>query len=128
MRNLTVLLLLILALSLAACGGDSAPAGGKGNATAGEEVFDQVAAPACNACHSLEPGQVLVGPSLAKIGAEAGSRVSGQSAEDYLRESIVAPNDHLVEGFGPNLMPGTYGSQLTAQQIDDLVAYMLTLK
>lgn len=127
MRKFWLVLALMLVLVLAACGGESAPAGG-GDAAAGAKVFGEVAAPACGSCHSLEPGKVLVGPSLASIGAEAGSRVSGQSAEAYLRESVVAPNDHIAEGFAANIMPGTYGSQLSEQQINDLVSYMLTLK
>ncbi len=132
MRRAILLLVLILGFSLVACGGESAPSGGEGpaaagNAAAGKTVFE-TAAPACTACHSLEAGQTIVGPSLAKIGAEAGSQVAGQSAEDYVRESIVDPNAHIVDGFAVNLMPATYGSQLTEQQITDLVAYLLTLK
>jgi mono/diheme cytochrome c family protein len=133
MRRAIFLLVLILGLSLVACGGESAPSSGEGpaaagNAAAGETVFSQTAAPACTSCHSLEPGTTLAGPSLAMIGAEADSRVAGQSAEDYVRESIVNPNAHIVDGFAANLMPATYGSQLTEQQITDLVAYLLTLK
>ena len=131
MRKLLPVLILLLVLGLAACGGESAPEGGTaggGDAAAGEQVYNQVAAPACSTCHSLEPGVMLVGPSLANIGAEAGSRLSGTSAEDYLRQSVTDPNAHIVEGFAANLMPASYGGQLTAQQIDDLVAYMLSLK
>jgi mono/diheme cytochrome c family protein len=58
----------------------------------------------------------------------AGDMVSGQSAEEYLHESVVEPNAYVVEGFPANVMPTNYGSQLTDQQITDLVAYMLTLK
>ena len=54
--------------------------------------------------------------------------MSGQSAEDYLRESIVDPNAFVVDGYGANIMTGTYGSSLTEQQIADLVAYMQSLK
>ena len=133
MKKLVFLLTLVLMLSLVACGGESAPAdssetGGGGDAAAGEKVFNEVAAPACNSCHSLEAGVVILGPSLATIGAEAGSRVSGQSAEEYLRIAIVDPNAEVVEGFAANLMTSNYGSQLTEQQIQDLVAYMMTLK
>jgi cytochrome c2 len=128
MRKLAFLLFLTLVVSVVACGGDTAPSGGGGDAVAGEKVFNETSAPACNTCHSLESGKVLLGPSLAKIGAEAGSRVSGQSAEEYLRKSVTAPNDHVVDGFGANIMPATYVSQLSEQQINDLVAYMLTLK
>jgi cytochrome c551/c552 len=129
MRKLTLLLSLILLISLAACGGDGDTGGtGGGDPAAGETVYSQVASPGCNTCHSLEPGVTLVGPSLANIGAEAGGRVSGQSAEEYLRESVVEPNAYVVEGFSANIMPTNYGSQLTEQQVTDLVAYMLSLE
>jgi mono/diheme cytochrome c family protein len=127
-RVAIVFLIALLVLCLVGCGGDSAPAGSGGEAQAGEEVFSQVAAPACNTCHSREAGVVMLGPSLATIGSEATSRVPGQSAEDYLRESVTQPNVHIVETFAAGVMPETYGSQLTAKQIEDLVAYMLTLK
>ena len=128
MRKLVVFVTLILVLVLAACGGESAPAAGSGDVAAGEKVFSSEAAPACGSCHSLEPGVTLVGPSLAQIGADAGSRESGKSAEQYLRESMTDPNAFVAEGFPANIMPATYGSQLTSKQIDDLIAYMLSLK
>ena len=132
MRRFLLVLALILLLSLAACGGDSSTEGGggaapAGDAAAGETVFNEVAVPACGTCHSLEPDVVLVGPSLAGIGNQAGSRVSGQSAADYLRESIVDPDAYMVEGFGPGIMPSTYATQLSDEQIADLVAYLMTL-
>jgi mono/diheme cytochrome c family protein len=127
MRRFALVLFLVLSLGLAACGGDAGPAGG-GDPTAGEEVFNQAAAPACNTCHSLQPGEDLVGPSLAGIGNQAGTRVSGQSAEAYLRESVTDPDAHVVEGYNANIMPAVYASQLSDQQIQDLVAYMLTLQ
>jgi mono/diheme cytochrome c family protein len=128
------LLLLLLLLSLAACGGEPAPAEGDeettavGDAAAGESLFNGGAQPGCNTCHSLEPGVKLAGPSLAEIGAEAGSRVSGQSAEEYLRTSVMEPNSFVVEGFTANIMPATYDDQLSEQEVNDLVAYMLSLK
>ena len=129
MRKMMFLVSLMLIASLVACGGDegSGGEGGAGDATAGETVYTQVASPACNTCHSLEPDVTLVGPSLANIGTDAGSRVSGLSAEEYLRQSIVEPDTHIVEGFTPGIMPTTYGTQLTEEQINDLVAYLSTL-
>jgi mono/diheme cytochrome c family protein len=118
MQKITFLLLLVLAISLAACGGQSAPTGGGGDAAAGQTIFNQVASPPCSSCHSVEAGKRVVGPSLAGLGASA----------DFLHQSIVDPNAQITEGFGANIMPTTYGSQLTEQQINDLVAYLMSLK
>jgi cytochrome c551/c552 len=81
----------------------------------------------CIACHSLQEGVVMVGPSWHNLGATAATRVTGQSAAAYLYESIVSPNAHVVEGFQPNLMPPTYRDALTAPQLADIIAYLLSL-
>jgi cytochrome c551/c552 len=137
MRKLSVIFVLLLVLSLVACGGGSAPSGGQeepagqGDAAAGEALYNQSligTQPGCMTCHSLEPGVTMVGPSLAVIGAEAGTRVEGVSAEDYLRQSILEPNAFVAEGFAQGLMPAALAGELTAQQVDDLVAFLLTLK
>lgn len=106
---------------------------------AGELVFRQ-SPPGCAACHSTSPGVNLAGPSLAGIGGRAvaaleSTEYQGQAedAAGYVRESIVDPNAYLVPGNlystgGMSLMPGTYGSDLSAEQIDQLVAYLMTLK
>ena len=80
----------------------------------------------CVTCHSTEPGVQLVGPSLAGIATTAAERVDGMSAEDYIRQSILEPNAYTVEGFPEGLMPAY--SDLSPEQIDALVAYLMTLK
>jgi cytochrome c551/c552 len=139
MRKLLLLLGLVLAFALAACGGDSAPApsgsegeaAGAGDVAAGEALFKQSligAQAGCATCHSLEPGVTMVGPSLATIGADAGGSVSGVSAEDYLRKSIADPNADIADGFSAGLMPAALADELTEEQVNDLIAYLLTLK
>jgi mono/diheme cytochrome c family protein len=120
-------LILVLGL-LAGCGGEPTPGVSPGDATNGERLFREGAVPACGSCHTLSPGFALLGPSLARIGRNAGSRVPGQSAGDYLRESIVEPNAHVAFGFAANIMAATYEARLSEQEIEDLVAYLLTLK
>jgi len=91
---------------------------------------------ACKACHAIdtEPAaKGLVGPNLTHIGTEAGTLVPGQSAEEYIRTSIVNPNAFIAPKCptGPctaNVMPPTFGQQLSQQELDDLVAYLLSLK
>lgn len=126
MRRSALFVVICVVMALAACGGEPA-SGGTADAVAGETVFEAVAAPACMVCHSLEPDVRLAGPSLASIGADAGSRVAGESAGEYLRTSIVQPGAFVVDGFS-NSMPSIYEAQLSAKQLDDLVAYLLSLK
>ena len=129
MRTSLVVLLLVLTLALfglATCGtaATSVPSGGAGDAVAGEALFKAT----CAGCHAVEVGVILTGPSLAGIGTKAGTVVSGTSAEQFLRQSIVDPNANVTSGFSPDIMPGNFSTRLTSQQIDDLVAYLLTLK
>lgn len=95
-----------------------------GDASAGEQVFNGEGS--CHACHSLEPQQQTVGPSLSGLGARAGSARPDYSAELYLYESIVYPNAHVVAGFHGNVMPAGFKQRLSDQQLADLVAYLLT--
>lgn len=131
-KNLSLLFVLMLALSvvLAACGGGGGETTDSA-AKAGEDLFAKTvigSQAGCITCHSLEEGVIVVGPSIAGIGSRAGSIVAGQSAEEYLQESILNPDAHLVEGFPAGTMPQVWGDELTSEQVDQLVAYMLTLK
>lgn len=140
-RKLLVLCVVSLGLvTLAACDGGSTSTNNPaeepapvGDAVNGEALFAQPTigannAPGCITCHSLEPDIVIVGPSQAGLATRAGTRVTGQSAEEYIRTSITEPNAHVVEGFPDGLMYQNYSTDLTAEEIDDLVAYTLTLK
>lgn len=105
----------------------------------GETLFRSTP-PACFACHSVAPGVNLAGPSLGGIATRAqqivGSPDYKGSAKDvsaYIRESIVNPNAHLVPGpsysaNGQSFMPVTYAKDLKPEQIDQLVAYLASLK
>lgn len=97
-----------------------------GDPTRGQALFQ--GAGACSACHDVANGVTIVGPSLKGVASRAGSREPGKSAADYLHESIVSPNAFIVPGFQPNIMPQTFTQTLSTQQINDLVAYLLTLK
>lgn len=84
----------------------------------------------CMACHSLD-GSTLVGPSwkgLYGSSVELGDGTTVTADEAYLRESILDPNAKLVKGFAPNLMPASFAKTLTEDQINDLLAYIKSVK
>ena len=86
-----------------------------------------VTANGCAACHSIT-GAAGIGPTwLGLFGHEVpltdGSTVVADEA--YLHESIKTPQAKIVAGFENQLMP-TYG--FTDEQIDDIVAYIKTLR
>lgn len=105
----------------------------------GEKVF-RTATPACVACHSIQPGVNMAGPSLAGIVAHAEKVIGSpdykgkaKDAKDYIRESIAEPSAYVVPGAmysadGTSFMPTTYAKDLTQKQIDELVAYLSSLK
>jgi len=131
--SLSVVLVLLVVV-LAACGGSSGGAAQTGGATggsvdAGKALFAQTTIggnPGCATCHSLD-GATLVGPSMKGIAGRAGKEVQGQSADQYLRASIVEPNSHAPAGYTVGVMPA-YKDALSDTQLNDLVTYLLTLK
>ncbi len=105
----------------------------------GQNLFRTVT-PACNACHSVQPGADMAGPSLAGIASRTEALLQspdyGGKAEDvlgYLVESIREPSAHVVPGAmysanGVSFMPTTYAETLTDEQIEDLAAYLASFR
>lgn len=124
-------LLVLLAVAAAACGGaseSSDPTAGSGRS--GQEIFAERILgpnPGCITCHSMDPDTTLVGPSIAGVATRAGSRVNGQTAREYLRESILDPSAFVVAGFDDGKMPTDLGEVLSADEVEALVGYLLTL-
>lgn len=92
-----------------------------GDATKGPQLFSSLG---CVGCHSQTKDTRLVGPSFYGLWTRASTRTPPETAKAYIYESIVAPNDHVVETFQPNLMPATFASQMDAQQMADLLAWI----
>lgn len=83
---------------------------------------------ACETCHFVDQEAQKIGPGLLNVGTRADSRIAGEPAETYLKNSILHPNDFVVDGFTPNLMPQSYQDLLSDEEVDALVAYLMTLK
>jgi len=92
----------------------------------GQQVFLTVG---CATCHSLAGlSQASLAPDLSHIGGTAESRRPGLSAEQYLRESVLIPNAYFVPGYEPDRVSQRCGGILSQQQLDELVAFLLTLQ
>jgi cytochrome c oxidase subunit II len=89
-----------------------------GGGDSGEAVFTTAG---CGGCHEFEPAgtDAQVGPSLNAIDA------GGQPLEEFLRAAIVDPNAEIASGYQPSVMPETYESSLTDEQLDALVQYLV---
>jgi cytochrome c2 len=82
---------------------------------------------ACIGCHSADPSMIMVGPTWHDLATTAETRVEGMSSALYLYNSIIHPNDYVVERYAPGLMLQIYGS-LPPQDLADIISYLLTFK
>jgi cytochrome c oxidase subunit II len=86
-----------------------------------------VAANGCAACHSVN-GAAGIGPTWLGLFGRQEVLTDGSVVvvdEEYIHESIVAPQEKIVAGFENQLMPAY---NFTEEQIADIIAYLKTLK
>ena len=109
-----------------------------GNAGEGGRLFARLP---CASCHDLTkpwPGGAIC-PNLGNIATEAARivrsreyRGKARDAAGYIRESILDPNAYIVPGAnyrtpdGQSVMPKDFRQTLSASEVDDLVAFLLT--
>ena len=84
----------------------------------------------CTNCHSLDGSVSFVagsgtGPSMQGIAERAADRVPGLSAEEYIRQSIMDSGAIVLEGY-LDLMPKIIPKFLSEEELDDLIAFLLT--
>lgn len=102
-----------------------------GDPVKGKEHYETIRSEvnfACITCHYANSEAQLIGPGLLNIGTRAETRVAGESAYEYIHTSIVNPSAYVVEGYPDQLMPQVYGELWTEEEINDIIAYLMTLK
>lgn len=132
-------LFILLLLSLSACSKDKSSlaqpdlvqsdlvqSDSVANLSAEEKLGAQVYTRNCAACHLLTPNDVKVGPSLHGIADNAATRVAGQDARTYIITSVLNPSSYVHDGF-EDVMPKGLAKSLTSEELDAVVAYLLTL-
>jgi cytochrome c oxidase subunit 2 len=103
----------------AASGGGGGAGGGGGTgggeAASGEQIFTSAG---CAGCHTL-----AAAGATAKVGPDLG-KLSNASAA-FIRKSIVDPNAEIERGYEPDVMPQNFGEQLSKEELDAVVKYLL---
>ena len=92
------------------------------SSAAGLMVFNQNG---CSSCHTLTAAKATgtIGPDLDKLAVYA--RQAKQPLEAFIHESIVNPNAYIQPGYPKSVMPETFGQNLTKEQLDHLVAFLV---
>jgi mono/diheme cytochrome c family protein len=95
-----------------------------------QELFAGANGMGCSGCHNLDLPQTAdsrgpVGPNMANLPETAGTRVSGEDAETYVHNSIVAPNAFVNEGYMTGIMPQNFTDRMSEEEINALVAWLL---
>lgn len=90
--------------------------------TKGEAV---ALANACIGCHSLDPNQVMTGPTWFHIADVAANRRAGVSPALYIYHSIITPNEYVVAGYPSGIMLQNYAETINQDDLANLIAYLL---
>lgn len=102
-----------------------------GDIEAGEELFysQMEGIPhdsSCADCHSLDGADSPFAPTLLGISTAAAERIDGMTDVEYLRQSVQDPLAFKPEGWATRSMPYQYGDVLAEEQVNNLVAFLLT--
>lgn len=93
--------------------------------TAGGQVFVQHGCGGCHTVASLPAARGTLGPPLDGLAQRATRRIPGMQAEDYIRQSVEAPEAYVVKGY-LKLMP-PMRDQMPPQEFAALLSWLLTL-
>ncbi|MDX1523650.1 MAG: cytochrome c [Anaerolineae bacterium] len=139
-RRLTLFVFLIISLIMAGCGNNQpqrvSASESETSSTNNVEIEKLLTENGCVACHALEAGAAspTTGPNMAGLATTSLERIqnpnytgAATTAEEYIRESILDPKVYIVDGFDP-LMPATYDVSIEPENLDQIVAYLMTLK
>ncbi|MBI5667685.1 MAG: cytochrome c [Chloroflexi bacterium] len=96
-----------------------------GDPARGRELFTGTGN--CATCHLTDTEDVFVGPSLKTIANRAAYKRPGMDAVTYLYNVILNPDQTIIPLTKPGIMPRTFETKLTDEQIADIIAYLLTL-
>ncbi len=134
LRNVVLFATLVVgATLLSACGAQPSatppPAGSPPEVVSGFKIAKQHG---CLGCHSMDgrklSASTLKGLPGSNVTLDNGTVVVADEA--YMRRTITHPDDEIVKGYKKGVMSAAMKNQpqLSESEINDLVAYMMSLK
>lgn len=101
-----------------------------GDAERGAELYGVTYG--CSGCHGdmADSDWNGTGPWLGNLVDNAPNRIPEYTPEQYLYESILYPNEYIVDGYSAGIMPGNFALRMgeteeTPQDLRDIMAYIL---
>jgi mono/diheme cytochrome c family protein len=82
----------------------------------GAELFNSQG---CSGCHTLADAG-----SSGTTGPDLDGALQGDSPE-FIKTSIIDPNDEIAQDYPPDVMPQSYETQMTPEELDALVQYLV---
>lgn len=103
----------------------SDPQSAAGTLFAGKSGEELVKLAGCNACHTFDGPERLVGPSLWDIGA--------RTDREYIREAILEPDKVVVPGYPAEVMKATltglgFYQKVSLEALEKIVDHLASLK
>jgi mono/diheme cytochrome c family protein len=98
-----------------------------GDPTQGEGKYTVLG---CIGCHSLTR---VAPPTAGTYTRVVEARLKdpaneGKSADEYIAESILRPNEYVVPNYAQGIMPQDFGTRISLQDLQDLIAYLKAAK
>ena len=92
-----------------------------GDAELGKALFATHPVAACNRCHAVDGHGGVIGPAL--------DTLATRKEPDYIRSALIEPNADIAEGYPLQVSPmPPMNLLLKPQEIEDIIAYLQTLK
>ena len=109
------------AASAGTSGAATAP-GAAGIAGGSTDPMQIIRGAGCTGCHTINGEGGKIGPDLSHVGARLSANL--------IRESILLPDAKVAKGFEKfkGIMPKTFGHQLSAEQLEALVQFLVSHK
>lgn len=103
----------------------------EGNSDNGAGLYVSYGCVGCHGDPTVE-GSNPVGPWLGNIHTDGATRIDGTSAEQYIYESVLHPNDFIApvcangNPCAEGIMPQDFATRMSLQDLADIIAYLMS--